>query len=148
MSLPLSVRHVDNLSHPFARDESRNASAFAHRVYPTAFCAAAPKCILHVKLDPALAGEFVRRQNPKSCEIRDEGGLLSDGCHNFRISILTVAEREPARTRASAPALSNVQTFALYFNFATLNMPSPPPPPPTSSTPALSSSRGEFAITV
>lgn len=45
----------------------------------------------------------------------------------------------PARARARAPALSNVQTFALYFNFATLNMTSSSPP--TSSTPALSSLR-------
>jgi len=41
------------------------------------------------------------------------------------------------RRAARAPALSNVQTFALYFNFATLNIPSPP----TSSAPALSPSR-------
>lgn len=41
------------------------------------------------------------------------------------------------RKAARAPALSNVQTFALYFNFATLNIPSPP----TSSAPALSPSR-------
>lgn len=101
--------------------------------YPTVFFAAASKCILHVKLDLALAGESARRQNPKSCEIRDKRGGLLDGCHNFRISILTVAER------ARASALSNVQTFALYFNFATLNMPSSSPP--TSSTPALSSLR-------
>lgn len=72
------------------------------QMYSIAFCAAAPKCMLCVKFD-LHRQEFAQRQNPKSHEIHNEGGL-SDGCHNFRISILTVAG---SRSRACVIQCAN-----------------------------------------
>lgn len=100
---------------------------------PTAFCAAASKCILHVKLDLGVGMGSRRAAKSKIMRNPRRGrtvGRLSqfpdfniDDCGEKEKGRDRETERENARVRSRALALSNVQTFALYFNFATLNMP-------------------------
>jgi len=98
------------------------------QTYSTAFCAAARNAMCYMS---SLI--LHRQENSRSAKIQNHArSATGEDC--WMAVTISGFQYWRLRRAARAPALSNVQTFALYFNFTTLNMPSLPP----LSAPALS----------